>query len=245
MIHAPARWPDTVFGWTAFVMLGAFGLSVVLHALDTRLLADGKLMLCVASAFLAACVIEMGYITLQAAMGQPSHFNTSTPLHATMFSVMAFCAVIIIGKAGMIGVVVWRDIGFRAIDLMRHAIVAGLIGGTVLTLVTALSIGANVGPFVGVEPGPTEKMFLSFWSMAGGDLRISHFHATHMIHAVPASGLLIGAIAPVSTHRRLVLVFVALWTLLTILAFQEASQGQPIIFLNSGTMLLGCMMRLS
>ena len=89
MIPAPTRWPDTVFGGTTFVMLGAFGLSVVLHALDTRLLADGKLMLCVASAFLAACVIEMGYITLQAAMGQPSHFNTSTPLHEAVFSAMA------------------------------------------------------------------------------------------------------------------------------------------------------------
>lgn len=74
---------------------------------------------------------------------------------------MAFCAVIIIGTAGMIGVVVWRDIGFRDSDIMRHAIVAGLIGGKVLRLVTALSIGANVGPFVGVESGPTEKTFLS------------------------------------------------------------------------------------
>ena len=86
----------------------------------------------------------------------------------------------IIGTAGTIGVVVWRDIGFRATDLMRDAIVAGLIGGTALTLVTALSIGANVGPFVGVEPGPTEKTFLSSWSVAGGDLRVSHFLATHM-----------------------------------------------------------------
>ena len=44
MIPAPTRWPDTVFGGTAFVMLGAFGLSVVLHALDPRLLTDGKLI---------------------------------------------------------------------------------------------------------------------------------------------------------------------------------------------------------
>ena len=270
MIHASPRWPDTVYRGTAVVMLGAFGLTVVLHALDPRLLADGnpvwakplkfqmalalhagtlalvvarmtkplrdgRLMLYVASAFLAACVVEMGYITLQAALGQPSHFNTSTPLNAAMFSVMAFCAVIIIGTAGMMGVVVWWDTGFRATDLTRLAVVAGLIGGTVLTLVTAFSIGANGGPFVGVDPGPTEKMFLSGWSMVSGDLRISHFLATHMIQAVPAAGLVIGAIAPVSAHRRLLLVFVALWTLLTILAFQDASYGQPEKFFHTGT----------
>lgn len=120
-------------------------------------LRDGKLLFYVASAFLAACVVEMGYITLQAAMSQPSHLNTSTPLRAAMFSAMAFCAVIIIGTVGMIGVIVWRDNGFRATDLTRLAIAVGMIGGTVFTLVTTFSIGANGGPFVGVDPGPTEK----------------------------------------------------------------------------------------
>lgn len=78
-------------------------------------------------------------------------------------------------------------------------------------------------------------MFLSGWSTVGGDLRISHFLATHMIQAVPAAGLVIGVIAPVSTHRRLLLVFVALWTLLTILVFQDASHGQPAKFFHTGT----------
>lgn len=44
MIHAPTRWPDAVFRWIAFVMLGAFGLTVVLHALDPHLLPDGNLV---------------------------------------------------------------------------------------------------------------------------------------------------------------------------------------------------------
>lgn len=270
MIPAPTRWPDTAFRGTAVVMLGAFSLTVILHALDPRLLADGnpvwakplkfqlalalhagtlalivarmtkplrdgKLLLYVASAFLAASVVEMGYITLQAAMGQPSHFNTSTPLNAAMFSVMAFCAVIIIGTAGLIGVIVWWDTGFWATDLTRLAIVAGLIGGTILTLATAFSIGANGGPFLGVDPGPTEKMFLSGWSMVGGDLRILHVLATHMIQAMPAAGLVIGAIAPLSAHRQPLLVFVALWTQLTILAFQDASHGQPAELFHTGT----------
>jgi hypothetical protein len=50
----------------------------------------------VALAFLLACTVEMGWIILQAALGQHSHFNDSTAFHRMMFSVMAFAAVVAI-----------------------------------------------------------------------------------------------------------------------------------------------------
>ncbi|MCC6006540.1 MAG: hypothetical protein JJU40_02550, partial [Rhodobacteraceae bacterium] len=123
-------------------------LALVLSRLSPKLQA-GPVMRATALAFLAACIIEMGWIIAQAAQGQHSHFNDSTAFHRAMFSVMAFCAIIITGAAGAVALAVWRDPGFAAPAPVKAGIVLGLMGGTILTLVTALAIGARGSPYVG------------------------------------------------------------------------------------------------
>lgn len=185
----------------------------------------------VAIAFLVACTIEMGWIIAQAAQGQQSHFNDSTALHRAMFPVMAFCAVIITGAAGAIAVAVWRDAGFGAPWPVGAGIVLGLAGGTILTLITAFTIGAHGSPYMGGVPDLTARMALTGWSLTGGDLRVAHFLATHMMQAVPFAAILAAAVLPVRVQRPVVIAVALLWAVWTLIECHVALSGQRAIIL--------------
>jgi hypothetical protein len=212
-----------------------FEASLALHALTLALVCSqmsqatrfGSAMQIIAVALLVACMIEMGWIISQAARGEPSHFNVSTRLHRMMWSVMAIAAVVIIGAAGATGVVALFDRATDMPDALRIAIALGLIGGTILTLMTAFPIGGQMSPYVGGTPLHTMRMPYTGWSMASGDLRVSHFLATHMIQVIPLAGLILSALA----SRQFALIgvsgFAALWSAWTIFEYCQALAGKP------------------
>lgn len=187
-------------------------------------------MLAVALAFLVACTVEMGWIIAQAAQGQQSHFNDSTAVHRAMFSVMAFCAVIITGAAGAVALEVARDSGFGAPAPVKAGVVLGLLGGTLLTLITAFAIGARGSPYVGGVPEMSARMALTGWSLSSGDLRVAHFLATHMMQAVPFAALLAAYALPDRAQRPVVFGVAALWALWVLLAHHGALAGQAVAF---------------
>lgn len=201
-------------------------LALVASRLDQRQ-RTGIFMRGVALAFLAACIIEMGWIISQAAQGQHSHFNDSTAFHQAMFSVMAFCAVIITGAAGAMAVAVWRDTGFAAPAPIKAGVILGLLGGTLLTLVKAFTIGAQGSPYVGGVPALASRMVLTGWSLAGGDLRVAHFLATHMMQAVPLVAILATYALPDRVKLPVVFGIAALWTAWVSLEFWQALAGKP------------------
>ena len=90
----------------------------------------------VALAFLGASVMEIGYITYQAAIGEPSHFNMSTTFNRLMWSAMAIAAVVVIAPAAVLGVAAMLDDGVSLAPSARLAVVIGLgllgVGGKVL-----------------------------------------------------------------------------------------------------------------
>ncbi len=164
----------------------------------------------IALAFLLACTVEMGWIILQAALGQHSHFNDSTAFHRMMFSVMAFAAVIITGTAAGVATVVSRDPDFAAGATVRTGIILGLIGGT-LTFLTAFAIGERGSPYVGTAPLPASRMMFTDWSLIAGDLRVSHFLATHMMQAVPLVAICVVKLRIASFASSAIVGFAALW----------------------------------
>ncbi len=214
-----------------------FELSLALHAATLGLACSllgparrhGDAMVVVAVAFLAACIVEMGYIIAQGALGQHSHFNVATPFHRFMYSVMAFAAVMIVGAAGAVGLACLSDSGFAGSPAFKAAIALGFVGGTILTLFTAFTIGGRMSPYVGGVPDFAARMVVTGWSQSSGDLRVSHFLATHMIQVVPLAGLLIGRLA---TGRLAIVCMVALsalWSLLTIHEYRTALAGKPSV----------------
>jgi hypothetical protein len=222
-----------------------FEASLAIHAMTLALAVGllgpywryGPVMLIMALAFLVACVVEMGWILLQGARAQHSHFNLSTPFNSFMYSVMAFMAVVIVGAAGAIGLAFLADSSANASPALRTAIAFGLIGGTALTLVTAFTIGGRLSPYVGSIPGPDARMMLTGWSLTGGDLRVSHFLATHMIQAVPLFALAIDRLAQGRSALLLILAFGAAWTMATLLEYGVALQGDRALIARASELI--------
>ncbi len=226
--------PRTLDGHTSvWIKPLKFELSLALHASTIALVCglfspstkSSMPMLLITLLFLAACIVEMGYILIQGGLGQQSHFNVGTPFHRFMYSVMASAAVIIVGAAAAIGLVAVADSDFSASPALKNAIVLGFVGGTVLTLITAFTIGGRMSPFVGGIPDFGSRMVLTGWSQTGGDLRISHFLATHMIQIIPFAALLIDRITSGRVAMMAVFACAGFWALLTMSEYRTALAG--------------------
>lgn len=194
---------------------------------------SSALLLFVAAVSSAAALGEIGYILLQAARGQPSHFNISSPFHTAMFSLMASGAVLLTSAAAVVGALVARD---QAVSLGRATqvgVVLGLVLGTVLTLLTAFRLGANMSHHVGTAAAGSAAMPITGWSLAVGDLRVPHFLATHMMQVIPIAGLLADRWLPKRAAVTAVILLSICWTGLVIEQFLTALDGRPLLTLRA------------
>ena len=83
------------------------------------------------------------------------------------------------------------------------------------------------GHFVGGAMNGADGLFFFGWARDGGDLRVSHFLATHAMHAVPVAawaGARIGLVS-IGWARLAALV----WTVLVVATFAQAAMGLPFI----------------
>lgn len=213
-----------------------FTLALAIHAatlgwVTSRLspkFRRSRLMTLVALAFLCASGLEIAYITYQAALGEPSHFNMSSPFNRIMWSAMAIAAVIVIAPAAVIGTAVMLDRNASLASPARLAAAIGLTGGTVLTLITAFSIGANMSSFVGAVPADgSQRMMFTGWSLIAGDLRVSHFLSTHMIQILPATGIVIAHVIASRSGIFAVIAASILYATFTLFEYARALDGAP------------------
>lgn len=228
--------PRELSGVNVWVKPAKFGFSLALHFATLAVIGalvspaewSGKALLVIAALSAVAGVIEMAWIIRQASLAQGSHFNISTPFHAAMYQVMAVGAVVLIGAAGAVGLMAAADQWWSHGEVLRWGIALGLIAGTLLTLFTAFSIGAAMSPLVGPETGVAARMPITGWSLTRGDLRVSHFLATHMLQVVPVAAFL--ADRWLEPQRALAAVVLAAlgWSALTIGAWLQAKSGTPL-----------------
>jgi len=176
--------------------------------------------------------LEIIYIVIQAARGRASHFNDATPLEAILYALMGIGAVSIVAGAFVIGWVIWRrgrtDMGAG----LRSGAAWGLMIGAVLTVVTAgiMSSGAITEPghWVGGIRSDANGLFMVGWSRTGGDLRVSHFFATHIMQGLPLLGLLLDRFVP---DRARVGIFAGAVAgiLIVVATFIQAATGVPFL----------------
>lgn len=169
---------------------------------------------------LAAVALEQGWITIRAALGQPSHFATDA-LGAFMYGLMGIGATLLVAMAALLGaLVLWR--GHRAQPApWRLAVGLGLLLAGVLGGVTGFAIGGAGTPRLGGSPTDAAKLPPFFWSRDGGDLRVAHFLAVHAMQALPLLALAGAGVA-------LVWLGAAGWLAATLGALWLARAGVPL-----------------
>jgi hypothetical protein len=140
--------------------------------------------------------VEILYIMLQAARGRASHFNQDTPLEAAAYIVMGVGAVSIVAASFAVGIALWRSPPVAGATGVQTGGALGLILGSVLTLVLAGYMSGLGSHLVGGPQTDAHGLPILGWATRGGDLRVSHFAATHLMQALPLVGLLADRLGP-------------------------------------------------
>jgi hypothetical protein len=181
-----------------------FALSLSLYAATLALYArwlplrlrQARAMRLFTLAVAAAIVLEMVWVTAAAWLGVRSHYNEA-PAWGTIYELMGVLAVFLTSASLVYGIAFWRSRDGTLAEPVRLALAFGLIATFVLTLVSA-------GTLAAIPPVPAEAHTPVWpvlgWSTAAGDLRVSHFFATHALHAIPLAGIAAAAFA--KRHAR-------------------------------------------
>ncbi len=213
-----------------------FALATALHfatiALTVHWLRPGwtraPWMTALAAISVAAAAGEIGYITVQAARGLPSHFNVSTPAYALAWSAMAAAAVIVLAPMAVSGLLAALDGKAHCPPAIRLAVAVGMTGGAMLTLITAFRMGANMSHFAGAMPSVDRTVPLVGWSLQGADLRPAHFLATHMAQSVPLAAILLVRALPAAIAWLATLLLGVGWAAMTLPVFGNALAGRSL-----------------
>lgn len=216
-----------VRGMNVWIKPVKFALSIALLALTTAFFASFvevarrglRPMRLIRWAVLATGGFEQAYITLQAALGQASHYNVGDALHGTMYTLMGIGAVTLAGTQPALAWQIHRHAAPGLAPALKLSIVVGLVLSFVL--------GVASGMLLSAAPPPSPGLPLLGWSTVGGDLRVAHFIGIHASQLLPLAGWLIARRAPHAATP--VWAASAALTLLFVAAFAQALAGQPLI----------------
>lgn len=126
---------------------------------------------------------ELAYITLQAALGQASHYNVADAWHAAMYTLMGIGALVLTATQPLLAWQLYRHPDSHRPAAYRLAVLLGLV--------LTFAFGAGVGMLLGDRqpPDSAAAMPLFGWALGGGDLRPAHFIGIHAGQVLPLIGL--------------------------------------------------------
>jgi hypothetical protein len=181
-----------VMGINTWIKPMKFGLSVGIYcwtfAWLLRYLADQRIARLISWVVVSCMIVENVIITLQAARGVTSHYNISTGLNASLFSIMG----VFIGINTIAILYTWLVFLFTPTTLDKNMLLAWRLG-LLLFLVGGAAGGMMIGSLahtVGAIDGGAGIPFLN-WSSVAGDLRSAHFITMHGLQVIPLFGFYI------------------------------------------------------
>ena len=203
------------FSLSLCVHFATFG--VITHALPQSI-RDSVGLQFTAIISAAAGLFEVAYISFQAARGRHSHFNTRTAFEGAMAMLMGVGAILVLVPAIVIGFTVLTGPLPQWSWALRAGVIAGLWCGSALTLTTGMAMGAVQNRLVAGAPRPSRTVWLTGWSLDGGDMRPAHFLATHMMQGIPLVALFASMTLPEPGALTVVGLVSAGWILATMAA---------------------------
>lgn len=158
------------------VSIALFSASTAWFAgLLPKAVREGRMMSVLVWTLIGAGAFEAGYITLQAALGQASHYNLSDLLHRLLYQAMGAGALAMTATQPVLAWLIVRHVPQKS--LWRE--------GVVLGLVLTFGLGATAGGLLGgLPPPPTAGLPVFGWHWSG-DLRPAHFIGMHVQQLLP------------------------------------------------------------
>lgn len=138
---------------------------------------------------IGAGLFEISYITLQAGLGEGSHYNISSTFHGIMYTLMGAGALVLTATQPLLAWQIAHHARPELSAVWRDAVVWGLV----LTFLLGAGSGALLGS---VQPPSGASLPLVGWHLTGGDLRPAHFIGIHAQQWLPLAGLLLAPLAP-------------------------------------------------
>lgn len=129
---------------------------------------------------------------LQSFRGVGSHFNNATPFDEIIYAIMGIGALILTWPAMALGM---RFLLTKTTDKITPGLKLGAGLGLSLGFILTVALAGYMsmrsgGHWVQAPPTDANGLPIVGWSRRGGDLRVTHFFATHMMQGLPLVGFL-------------------------------------------------------
>lgn len=250
-------WLDsrTITGAPAWLKPSKFHASVAIYTLTLAWIFAllprwGRMRRWVGITSALVFLVEIAIIDLQVWRGTTSHFNTSTALDGTLFSIMGLGILVQTLSSVAVAVALWREtlddrlVGW-ALRLGLVITIVGASAGGLMTRPTAAQLAAmqdgppaTVGAHTVGAPDGGPGLPGTNWSLSHGDLRVSHFLGLHAMQALPL--LAFGIRRRRLTDRAevaLIQVAAASYGTLFLLLLWQALRGQSVLAPDTVTMI--------
>jgi hypothetical protein len=163
---------------------------------------------------------EIIYIAIQAARGQLSHFNLSTPMYATLYSCMAAAASIVTIWTAYIGYLFFSEKITEIPDYYLWSIRLGIFIFVIFSFQGFL-MGSRMTHTIGGQDGGPGIPVLN-WSSKYGDPRIAHFIGMHALQVLPIISFYL------LKNIKATIILGLLYFILAIFTLIQALQGKPL-----------------
>ena len=181
-----------------------FNISTAIHLLTFALLIQflprktrhALWLSIVAGVAALATIFEVILINFQAARGVQSHFNFSSHFDGMIYALMGVAALLLTAPALILGVrFLFASTSKVLTPGLRIGAGLGLTVGCILTVAIAGYMSMQpTGHWVEAPQTDIGGLPIVGWTRQGGDLRVPHFFATHLMQVLPLLGFVLGQI---------------------------------------------------
>lgn len=164
---------------------------------------------------------EIFYIAFQAGKGQLSHYNLSTPVYATLYSLMALAATLVTLYTAYVGFLFFTS-SFP--DLPNYYVWAIRLGMLIFVIFSfeGFAMGSRLNHSVGAL-NDNSNLFIMGWSKTVGDLRVAHFIGMHALQVLPILSYYL------LKNTKLTIGLSVVYGLLAVVTLIQAVQGKPLV----------------